>query len=504
VKRGNWIDRVIAAVSPVAGVERLKARGVLEKARADYDGATQGRRAASWRRRSTDANAELSPAAQRALRAIAHDLVRNNPWAASAVRGIADHLVGPGITFQVMRGGVKDDRLHALALAHFDTTACDAEGRHNFYGLQYLAARSMVTSGGMLARRRWRRMTDRLPVPMQLQLLEPDYVDMSMTGAIGAGGAYRIAGIEFDPLGRRTGYQMYAGHPGSLLPTSLTTRFVPAADVAHLFRVDRPEQQHGAPWFAPVVLRMKDFGEYVDAQVVRQKIAAAYTAFRFGDPESDPAPQTDSNGNPVDLAAEQEYLEPGMIIDVAGDGDIKFSSPPAVDGYAEFTDVTGHEIAAGLGLPYEVMSGDLSGVSFISGRLGRLHFKRAVESWQWNTFIPQFCEPAARWFLEAAAMMGEDVEGVSFVWAPPEFEMMDPASEVPATVAEIRGGLITLSGALRRRGLNPNAEIAERAADNAMLDAEGIVLESDPRRVTQVGNSVMMPNADTRNGVPPQ
>ncbi len=500
----NWLDRAIGAVSPAMGVERLKARQTLDRARGEFDGATQGRRAASWRRRNTDANAELSPTAQQALRAISNDLVRNNPWAASAVRGIADHLIGSGITFQVMRNGKVDERLHALALRHFDTTACDAEGRSNLYGLQYQAARTMVTSGAALARRRWRRASDGLPVPMQLQLLEPDYINMSLTGQISPGAGYRLHGIEFSPLGRRTGYQMYGGHPGSVLPGMMETRFVPAGDVIHLFRVDRPEQQHGAPWFAPVVVRLKDFNEYVDAQVVRQKIAAAYTAFRAGDPEADPSPQLDSNGNAVDLEPTQEYLEPGMIVDLPPGGEVTFSSPPAVDGYADFTSVTGHEIAAGIGVPYEVMTGDLSGVSFISGRLGRLHFKRAVEAWQWLTFIPQFCEPAAQWFLEAAAMAGENVEGVSFVWATPEFEMMDPASEVPATRDEIRAGLLTVSGALRRRGLDPASVLRERAEDDKMLDQLGLVLESDPRRVTQVGNAVSIPNADTRNGDPGQ
>jgi hypothetical protein len=49
----NWLDRVIGAVSPAAGVERLKARQMFDRAKAEYDGATQGRRAASWKRRNT-------------------------------------------------------------------------------------------------------------------------------------------------------------------------------------------------------------------------------------------------------------------------------------------------------------------------------------------------------------------------------------------------------------------------------------------------------------------
>ena len=44
--------------------------------RAEYDGATFGRRAAGWRRKQRDANGELSPAVMAALRGIARDLVR--------------------------------------------------------------------------------------------------------------------------------------------------------------------------------------------------------------------------------------------------------------------------------------------------------------------------------------------------------------------------------------------------------------------------------------------
>jgi lambda family phage portal protein len=498
MSKGNWLDRAISAVSPQRGLIRAKARALLS-ARASYDGATQGRRAASWQRRGTDANAELSPAAQQALRAVSHEMVRNNAYAARGVQALAENIVGAGITFHIMRAGKIDKTLTDLARAHFDTTACDAEGRHNLYGLQLLAARACVASGGALLRRRWRRLGDGLPVPMQVQLLEPEYINMSLSGSLPNGG-YRLWGIEFNQIGKRTGYQMYAGHPGSSLPGMLSTKLVPASDVIHLFRADRPEQQHGAPWFAPVVLRLKDFGEYVDAQVVRQKIAAAYSAFIIGDAETDPTPEVDSNGNAIDISGSQEYLEPGLITHLSGGNTVEFGSPPSVDGYAEVSRITMQEIAAGLGLPYELLTGDLSNVSFISGRLGRLNFKRSVETWQWLMFIPQFCDPLGAWWLEAAATIGHDVAGAKFVWSPPTFEMMDPASEVPATRDAIRAGLTTLPQAIRDRGFDPDTVIAERAAFDKQMDGLGIVVEADPRKVTQVGNAVIIPNADQRLG----
>ncbi|MGI4879218.1 MAG: phage portal protein, partial [Janthinobacterium lividum] len=211
----NWLDRAIGAVAPARAVTRLKARQQLAgmTARNEYEGASQGRRAFSWKRRTTDANAELSPTTMQLLRGIARDLVRNNSFASRRVGGIAEAVIGTGITYRVMRNGKLDQAMTDLARQHFDSTACDAEGRHDFYGLQLQAMRAIVESGSVLMRRRWRRKSDGLPVPFCMQLLEPDYINMQLTTPL-PGGGYRIAGIDFDGIGRRVAYQMYAGHPG--------------------------------------------------------------------------------------------------------------------------------------------------------------------------------------------------------------------------------------------------------------------------------------------------
>lgn len=489
----NWFDRAISAVSPAAGVARLAARTTL--ARAEYEGATLGRRANSWKRRVSDPNAELNPRVQQLLIGVAHDLVRNNAWAARAVSAIAEHTVGAGIIFHVMRAGKVDHALTARLRGHLDTAACDAQGRHNLYGLQLQAMRAIAEGGAVLVRRRWRRPADGLPLPFQLQLLEADYINTSHTGT-SPGAGYSLSGIEFNPLGQRTGYWLHSTHPGATMLAAGTEKFVPASEIAHCFRADRPEQQHGATWFAPVIVRMKDFNELVDAQVVRYKLASTFAAFVIGTGESEPAATTDSNGNEIEIEANQDYLEPGTITHLSDAESVEFSNPPGVDGYAEMTRVTTHEIAAGLGIPYDLLTGDLSQVSFISGRLGRLNFKRSVETWQWGMFITQFCEPVGNWALEALEAAGENITGATVIWSPPRFEMMDPASEVPAIRDGIRSGLLNLSSELRAAGVDPDTHFAERAADNAALDAAEIILDSDPRKVTQVGNAVQ--NADQR------
>ena len=48
---------------------------------------------------------------------------------------------------------------------------------------------------------------------------------------------------------------------------------------------------------------------------------------------------------------------------------------------------------------------------------------------------------------------------------------------------------MTLAEAIARQGRNPDAVLAEIASMNTKLDAAGIVLDSDPRRVTKTGSA---------------
>lgn len=474
----NLLDRIIGAVSPERGEARARARlriSALQQARAQYDGATHGRRAQGWRRTNKDANHELMGAAQ-VLAATARDMVRNNPYAERAVSAIATDIVGTGITFEVHRNGKPDAELTALAKEHLESTRCDADGRNNFYGLQLLTARTVVESGACLARLRPRYVSDGLPVPFQIQLLEPDYLDTQRNGLI-LGGAY-VAGIELDQLGDRRRYWLFPQHPGAIASQGMIANPIPARDVLHVYRVDRPGQQHGASWFAPVILAMRDFADYQDAQLMRQKVAASFAVF-ITDPDGDGT----SDDDPL------EYVEPGIVEHLAGGKDVKFADPPGVDGYADFAKIGIRTFATGLNLPYDIF-GDLSDSNFSQARIGRIQYHRQLDAWTWQMLIPQLCDGVGAWFLRCAQMIGKDVSGCSFVWTPPRREMLDIATEGPAIRDMVRAGLMSPSAAIRERGENPEAVFAEWERDAQRFDQLGLTLDCDPRKVTQVGNLV--------------
>lgn len=493
----NVLDNLIAAISPQSGLKRERARAKISAIRGvrnQYDGATHGRRSAGWRRTSKDANYELMGSAQM-LAQTARDMVRNNPYAERAVSAIATDIVGTGITFEVMRNGQPDAELTALARAHFETTACDADGRQNLYGQQLLAARAMVESGAALARYRPRFARDGLPVPFQIQMLEPDYLDASRNGMLTATQSY-VSGIEFDGIGNRRSYWLFPQHPGAIASQGMIAAAIAARDVIHLFRQDRPGQQHGASWFAPVIMPMRDFAEYQDGQLLRQKIAGSWAVFRIGMEGEDGA--SDSAGDDADDRA--NFVEPGMIEDLPFGADVKFASPPGVEGYSDFAKISVRTFATGMNLPYDIF-GDLEGVNFSSGKIGRITYHRQLDNWTWNTFIPQFCDGAAAWFFRAAQLLGRNVDGCTMKWTPPRRELLDIATEGPAIRDMVRAGLMDPETAIRERGENPEAVLAawKRWADK--VDALGLTFDCDPRRVTQVGN--FSPPAGTSSTTPP-
>lgn len=477
--RLTWLDRMTHAVAPRWTLDRVRSRIALDLLQRHYEGAATGRRTQGWNKSAGDANAVIGPALA-TLRAAARDLVRNNPYAESALTTIADHAVGWGISG---RSGVA--RIDEAWRAWAESTDCDADGRHDLAGLQKLIMRTVVESGEVLIRRRWRRASDGLAIPLQLQVLDPDFLDTTRDTAIfpaSSGGRRILQGVEFDALGRRSGYWLFPEHPGAAMTISGSSAFIPAADVLHVFRPLRPGQVRGPSWFAPVLLRSKDFDEFEDATLMKQKVAACLAVITS---------DVDGTGSVLGAQNEddesQDMLAPGMIINAAPGRSVDVVQPPKVDEYDTYAKNQLRAIATGLGVTYEDLTGDYTDMPFSAARMSRLRHEARVHDWRWRILIPQFCDPAWRWFLEAVAVTQGIESRPRATWTPPPLPMVDPDKEGQANVRRVRSGQASLPEVLRELGYNPDQVFAEIAATNKTLDLLGLELDSDPRRMTQQG-----------------
>jgi len=490
----SLIDRAVAIVAPRAAVKRLIARQAIEDlTKRAYDGAAAGRRTDGWRSAGASADAEIASAGA-VLRNRMRDLVRNNPHAAKAVSAWVSNIVGSGICPRAATGDeALDKRINDL----FEqwSEVCDADGRNDFHGLTTLAVSGMVEAGDIFVRRRIRRAGDGLPVPLQVQLNEADHLDESRIDGR-PDGSRTVRGIEYDPIGRRLAYWLFPDHPGDIavpLSRGFASVRVPADGVVHLFRRDRV-QQRGVPWGAPVMRALRDLDDWTNAELVRKKTEACLVGIVTGGDDADQgvAPSVvDADGKTI------EQFEPGLIAYARGGKDIKFNQPAATAGVSEWLRAQLHIIAAGFCVPYELLTGDLSQVNYSSIRAGIVEFRRIVEAIQWQIVIPVFCQPIWDWFIEAAYVAGlVPAPKIAVNWSPPRFEYLNPLDDARADLMMLRMGATSLPRVIGRQGENLDDILAEIAATNAKLDDLGIVLDSDPRKVTQQGLYQQEPAAD--------
>ena len=436
-----------------------------------YEGAAVSRRTADWTTSSTGPNQEIH-ADLVTLRNRHRDLIRNNSWAERGVTAIVNNAIGPGI-----RCTWSSARRQKRWVAWYESTACDAAGRADGYGLQAQLLRAIAESGEVLVRRRPAR-DPALPVPLQLQVLEADYLDHTRNEA-SPDGSYSRLGVQFDSDDRRIGYWLFREHPGDRVRYADTTSIlVPAAEILHLFLPERPNQVRGVPWGRSGYLALRHVADYQDAQRERMRLAACFMAFRRVENAAD---------IPEELQPEEynllDKLEPGTIEYLVPGTEMQFATPPQPTDDKQFVIDQLRAIAAGYGVPYEVLTGDLSQVNFSSARMGWNEFARNIAAWRWTMLGPQLLQPLARWYLEAEALVTPRLQAPEIpLWTAPARIMVDEVREIPALVEKIRAGLISMPEAIRQQGMDPATTLAEIAAWNADLDQARVVLATDPRQ----------------------
>lgn len=431
-----------------------------------YDAGSSAPRLQGWVTPNSDANVAAWTLSK--IRNRSRDLVRNTAHGSRIVQSIVSLTVGTGIIGVVKGNEIVEKEWKKWS----ESTQCDVSGRHNFYGLQRLVMRCVVESGECIIRFRPSMSSYNSPIPLKLQLLEPDYIDNTKNQILPNGGVI-INGIEQDEFGKIVAYWLHNRHPGANLGYAFYSERVSASMLIHVYREDRIGQMNGIPWYAPIIVKMREKDIFQDAVLKNQQIGNLFGAFII---DTTPAEAIEDFKNESPDAVD---LEPGTSTVMPPHRDIKFSTPPKVEN-GEFVKETERELAAGVGITYEELTGDYSGVNFSSARMGRASMFQNVDQWQWDILIPQFCEPVGAAFLEAAQTI-MSTKNASFEWTPPARIFTDPAREIPALLKAIRAGLITLQEARREQGYNPTKMNKEIAESNAELDALGIILDSDPR-----------------------
>lgn len=472
LSKPNLIDRIVGYFSPSAALRRVRYRTAISMLteKRGYSGAARGRRGKNWHSNSNDAEVEVSQSLG-ILRNRSRDLIRNDPFAKKGILAIVNNTVGTGIIPKV-----SDPRLNKMFMQWADSRKADFYGRLNLYGLTRLVFNTVVQSGECLIIRK--RQADK-DFPIQLQVLEPDYLDSTKYD-----NDDRIRdGVEYDDDGRVVAYWLFQEHPGGrvrIKDRKFNSVRMPAADVIHVYDFDRPGQVRGVPWMSSIMLQLRDLGDYDDAQLLRQKIAACFVGFLKDN--QDPITQASTTEEKKPMS---ERFEPGAWEVLPPGKEMQLAVPPGVGAdYDPYIRRNLIKVAAGMGISYEALTGDLSNVNFSSGRMGWIEFQRNIDVWRWMILVPGFLDPVFEWWLDGKIINDPQVSSntsATCSWTPPRREMIDPVKETEGMKNQVRCGFLTPSGAVRELGYDPDEHFKEFASDMKMLDRLELRLDSDPR-----------------------
>ncbi len=441
------------------------------------------------------------------LRKRVHDLVRNNNYAAQAIRYATNQIVGQGVTMQAQikkqRGGTPDTRINEAIENAWSRwgrkDSCDIRGFLCFSELERLAVRSMIESGECFIIIH-RKSFGRSKIPFSLEILEAEQLDEDYKGIKKSNKNVWRLGIELSPEGRAVSYAFLKKHPGdtnfATVPEERRHIIVPAKDVIHLFMPLRPGQHRGVPFLASAINHLHQLDGYIEATVVGQRASSALMGFI-----TSPEGELDEGGEVFDYERVSGF-EPGTFKYLAPGESISVPDLDKANGEFEpFVRTMLRSMASGLGCSFEAISSDYSQSNYSSSRLAMLQDRdhwRTIQKMLKETFY----QPIFEYWLEMAVLSGaltlptytttpEVYEKVR--WVCRGYSYIDPQKEIAAQRDAIRSGLKTLSQCIAENGGDVEEFYVSRQAELAKLDELNIITDTDPSATNKSGGSQYKP-----------
>nr|WP_232478877.1 phage portal protein [Roseomonas rosulenta] len=463
------------------GLDRIFRRSAPALRTRGFEGAAMGRR---WGDSPRFGRIESETGlALPTLRARSRHSAQNSPWASNGLHAIEAAAVGTGIVPASAHPDQATRRALGEAFAVW-TAQADAEGRLDFYGQTAAVARAIAVDGEALVQIVETRDGLRLR-HLPAELLAHDETRDGLPG-----GGYLVSGVEFNAAGERVAYMVHRDRAafGMLAPAR-----VPSEMILHIFRPVAAGQVRGIPWLTPALLRLRDEDQTEDALLMAAKVAALHAGFLIDQNATGPSPFTSADGDQRGTLLEAG-LEPGTLRVLPAGFDIRFSSPQQMQQAVEFLGLQLRAIAAGLGVPEYLLTGDLRQANYSSLRASLVEFRRRIEAFQHLVLIRQFVRPVWERFIAHAVLRGAiDAPGfdddprpyMAAEFYPPAWPWVDPMKDAEAEAALIATGLKSRRQAVAERGYSVEQLDAEIAADRKRETALGLAFGAAPATTTE-------------------
>jgi len=434
--------------------------------------------------------------------------IRNNSYAKGMVETKRNDLVGSGPRLQVISEDADFNRRVELLFSMW-CGRCDIEGRLTFADMIGLAGSLQQDESGegllvfesaeQAARRSWTDSPNEPDVTLRLRVVEPDR--LASPGFYDDG---RVRdGIEYDANGRAVYYYILKTHPGSDR-TAAAGMYdydkVPASQVIHLYRAERPGQSRGVPWISPGLPVLAYLRRFTLATVAAAEQAANISAVI--EHETTGSEFGDDNSSDIEEMDEIEIARNAMLTLPSNAKMQQFKPEQPSSTYKEFKRELINEFARCVNMPYNVAAANSSGYNYASGRLDwqvYYRFIRTVRRWLAEHMLDRIF---GQWLREAMLTEGMGIPrapagGVTIQWIWPGAEHVDPLKEAAAQGKRLDNTTTTLAAEYALQGKDWEVEVRQKAKEKQLLEELGLTDEG------KVGDAAMENIArGVRAGVP--
>lgn len=415
------------------------------------------------------ADAAASPDVRRILRSRSRYEVANNAFARGLVLTLANDVIGTGPRLQMLTDDPEANNLIEREFVRW-ARSIDLAGK----------LRTMRTAQGESGEVFAILQTNprvRSSVKLDLRLIEADQVT---TPRPAVANDRLVDGIVFDELGNVVEYHVLRRHPGDAGPwTPIAADYdaMPAEQVVHLFRADRPGQHRGIPELTPALPLFALLRRYRLAVLTAAETAASFALPIY----TDMPPNGEADAlEPMDLFEYERGL--GMVLPQGWKpAQIKAEHPST--NHVEFIQSVWAEIVRCVVMPYIIASGDSSKSNYASGRLDRQTYHKAVRIDQEHIGLVVMDRILQAWLDEAVLIEGylpqslrtaDVLERFDHQWFWDGFEHVDPAKEANAQATRLANHTTTLAAEWARQGLDYEIQLRQRAREMALLRELGI------------------------------
>ena len=440
-----------------------------------YAAAKTSRSNNGWRPVDLPIN-ELIAMAGPTVRARIRQLIRDFPYFARAKRIITDFVVGEGISLQsrvLDRAGNYIPQVSQQIEDAYNWWADEADiaGKLHLKEMERLA-RDQETECGEFIIVKTRSTSRHRYLPFALQMFEADWLT-----SYGAAPAARInlidQGVEYNKDSGEIVAYHFTDPDGYGRP-----RRIPAEDVIHGFETLRPGQLRGISPFTPGVIVTRDLADCMQGEIDGFKFASKWLAFvKSMDPLARQLQSTqDSDTEPTKKIEELEnsiieYLRPGEDVVLA-------SNPRPSGNLTPFVRLVLSMLSVATGVPFELLTGDYSGLNWAVIKVVRADFKHVLKPIS-ARHIRQHCFPIFRAFMDEAVLAGRlSLPGYfanpriyqRSIWQPPVADPVDRLRDTKSDVDEMDSLLRSPQEIVGARGRQYEDVLKELAAAKELRD----------------------------------